>query len=266
MTAVYLQSIGVAAPGLPGWQASKSILSGEQSYTHQEMPKYAPGVLPPNERRRATQIARLAFQAAEDAVGGADADGLENIAAVFASSGGDTVVLNKICIMLAMPERPVSPTSFHNSVHNAAAGYWSIATGSQLPSTALSSHDGSFVSGLMEAVSMAMAEKHKVLLVVYDLAPPDPLYAKRPLSDHFATAMVISPTSDQAIAKLELQLLNGQAGAPTMMSDAGLEALRVGNPAARALPLLQAITAETATQLIVPGIAGEHIALEVTPC
>lgn len=266
MTTVYIRRVGVAAPGLPNWESAIPVLAGQSAWVSEEMPKYAPGVLPPNERRRATRIARLAFQAAEDAVGGADATGLEDIAAVFASSGGDSEVLNKICMMLSMPERPVSPTYFHNSVHNAPAGYWSIATGSRLPSTALSAHDGSFNAGLMEAASLAATEKHDVLLVAYDLALPLPLREKRPIDQDFAAALVITPNAASAIGKIELTLLNGAAGEPSVMPDSGLETLRLCNPAARALPLLAALAAKQTTQLIIPGVPGERLSLEVSPC
>ena len=266
MSAIYVKSIGLAAPGLQGWQASLEVLRGERPWQSEEMPKYAPAVLPANERRRATRVARLAFQAAEDAVGAADAETLKNIAAVFASSGGDTEVLNGICGTLALPDRPVSPTHFHNSVHNAAAGYWSIATGSRLPSTALSAHDGSFVAGMMEAFSMAMTEQLTVLLVTYDLVPPQPLHAKRPLSDSFASALLLSADADGALARLELRLLNGAAGEPAVMSDPGLETLRLGNPAARSLPLLAGIARQQASTIIIPGLQGERVLLDMTPC
>ncbi len=41
------------------------------------------------------------------------------------------------------------PTQFHNSVHNAVAGYWSIATKSTQPMTCLAAHDHSFAAGLL---------------------------------------------------------------------------------------------------------------------
>lgn len=270
MNSVYIKGIGIAAPGLPGWDASQAILSGKTAYATEPMPKYAPGVLPANERRRATQVARLAFQAAEDAIGGIDADAndrlFSDIAAVFASSGGDTVVLNKICTMLSLPERPVSPTQFHNSVHNAPAGYWSIATGSKLPSTALSAHDGSFVAGLMEAVSMANTEDTDVLLVVYDLIPPQPLHAKRPLLDSFAAAFLLSPTATDASFRLNMQMLYENNDEVNTLTDAGLEALRLGNPAARSLPFLQQLAGGNTEPVLIAGLSGERVSLEISRC
>ena len=50
---------------------------------------------------------------------------------VFTSSSGDGDNVHEICETLAAADRQVSPTRFHNSVHNAPAGYWSIATRSR---------------------------------------------------------------------------------------------------------------------------------------
>ena len=80
------------------------------------------------------------------------------IATVFASCGGDGPITHQICEVLAGPDRAVSPTAFHNSVHNAPAGYWSIATRSRAPSTSLCGHDGSFAAGLLEAATQVLAE------------------------------------------------------------------------------------------------------------
>src|SRR5690606_40428753 len=73
---------------------------------------------------------------------------IRRCAAVFASSGGDYPIIDQICKALCEPERLVSPTQFHNSVHNSAAGYWSIATGSRAPSTSISAFDDTFAAGL----------------------------------------------------------------------------------------------------------------------
>ena len=54
-------------------------------------------------------------------------------AVVFASGDADGENLHHILESLATPEHEVSPTRFHNSVHNAAAGYWNIATGARTP-------------------------------------------------------------------------------------------------------------------------------------
>jgi hypothetical protein len=47
-------------------------------------------------------------------------------ASVFTSSGGDGDVIHHICETLTQPGREVLLTRFHNSVHNAPAGYYQL--------------------------------------------------------------------------------------------------------------------------------------------
>ncbi|MDX1497789.1 MAG: beta-ketoacyl synthase chain length factor, partial [Salinisphaeraceae bacterium] len=201
---VFIDAVGLAAPGMNGWPQGRAVLSGGEQYTAEDLPRYAPELLPPNERRRATAIGRLAFQSAEEAISELNGEAAD-LAAVFASSGGDTDIVNLICTSLATPERPVSPTHFHNSVHNAAAGYWSIATGSRQPSTSLSAFDGSFGAGLMEAAVLCASEAQPVLLVAYDSVPKEPLHEKRPLTADFSAALILRPQAGaQTQASLSL--------------------------------------------------------------
>lgn len=261
---IYVDTVGLAAPGMNGWAQGREVLTGAQAYQAEDLPRYAPELLPPNERRRTTAVGRLAFQSAEEAIAGLNgaADGL---AAVFASSGGDTDIVNLICGSLATPERPVSPTHFHNSVHNAAAGYWSIATGSRRPSTSLSAYDGSFAAGLMEAAVLCASEAQSVLLVAYDSVPKDPLHAKRPLTASFSSALLLRPQAGRdTLAALQLDYCRERP--ETGMQLAELETLRLGNPSARALPLLAALAqggAACECTVVLPGVEGIQVAVEI---
>ncbi len=262
--AVYAQPPGVAAPGLQGWAQAQAVLAGAQAYAPAEMPKYAPNLLPPNERRRATAVCRLAFQAAEEALQQA-ALPPETLAAVFASSSGDLEVLNLICGVLATPERQVSPTHFHNSVHNAPAGYWSIATHSRMPSTSLSSFEASAAVGLLEAATLCATEQMPVLLVAYDIPPPPPLLAKRPVLAPFGAALVLTPAANAHSGwRFELDCVAAQS--PTVMHDAELERLRQGNPAARILPLLALMARAEAGSACLPAAGGAGVRVGVAKC
>lgn len=259
--AVYLDAVGLAAPGLNGWPQGRAVLTGEQPYADEDLPRYAPNLLPPNERRRATAVGRLAFQSAEEAIAGLNG-AADSLAAVFTSSGGDTDIVNTICGSLAMPERPVSPTHFHNSVHNAAAGYWSIATASRLPSTSLAAYDGSFGAGLMEAAVLCHCEHQPVLLVAYDTMPTEPLHAKRPLTSSFSVALLLRPDRG-ALGSLSLSYAQGED--ESTLEDGALEALRQGNPAARALPLLELLARRQAGQLVLPSVEGIQTRVRLDP-
>jgi hypothetical protein len=260
---VSVAAVGLAAPGLSDWTSSQPVLRGEAGYTGCEMPRYAPGLLPPNERRRATRVGRLAFQAAEEAIRGS-ALPVEQVAAVFASSGGDTEVMDRICRALSAPEHAVSPTDFHNSVHNAPAGYWSIATRSRQPSTSLSAYDSSYAAGLMEAVSLVLQDCRPVLLVAYDMRPPLPLGYQRALLDDFSSALLLVPGASAGGMALRLAPEDATVD-ETTVADPALEALRLGNPAARALPLLCALARGGAARIGLPYFE-RRIAVELQPC
>ena len=149
MMRVGLQGIGLYAPGLPSWQEAVPVLRGDQAW-HPEPPPPVALPLPSAERRRTSASARAAWAAAAQALADAKADA-RAVSTVFASSGGDGAILHQLCLALAAPDRAVSPTQFHNSVHNAPAGYYGIATGSHSPSNSLCCHRAPFAAGLLEA-------------------------------------------------------------------------------------------------------------------
>ena len=189
------------------------------------------------------------------------------MASVFASSDGETGVLDRLCTALATPQRVISPTLFHHSVHNATSGYWGIATGSQQSSTALCCYDSSFCAGLLEAAAYAHMEGKLVLLVAYDLAPPLPLHAALPLPAGFAAAFVLARTpAPQTFAQLDLDLSNDLSEEATSMDDERLEALWTGNPAARSLPLLAAIASRRPTLVCLEYLEGQYLLIQVAPC
>ncbi len=238
---IALDGIGLLAPGLEGWQASRAVLSGARSFEVGRVPSPAAAMLPPNERRRSSDIVRWAVQVAEEAMRQTSFDP-RDVATVFASSDGDTDIFDRLCATLATTDRTVSPTLFHQSVHNAPAGYWAIAASSQASSTALSCYDDSFVGGLLEAMALVTLEQQPVLLVAYDMTTPGPLYEARPIPQGCAVAMLLSPHPTAAsLAELTITLHEDPCRNLSTMADQRLDQLRLSNPAARSLPVLAAI-------------------------
>jgi len=263
MSSCVIKSIGIAAPGLDGWAAAAPVLRGAGPYAVAAETPYAPALLPPNERRRATASVKLAFRAAEDAVTAAGADARQ-LASVFSSSDADMGVLHRICAALAQTPRVISPTDFHNSVHNAASGYWSIGVGSMAPTTTVSAYDASFTAGLIEAVALARDRAADVLLVVYDAIAPQPLAAKRPLAVTAGVAMVVAPAAgtDDAARRLTIGL---DGVAESACANPALESLRAGNPALRALPLLELVAAGRPGVVTVRGTGSLLVSLAYAP-
>ena len=142
-----IRGVGVLGPGLPDWPSARPVLAGSVPHKAVDPALPPPAALPANERRRATALVRLALAVATEALDGYAGE----FASVFASSEGDLFITDHICRALLMPERPVSPTLFHNSVHNAPAGYLSIACRNRAPYTSISAVDETVAAGLLEA-------------------------------------------------------------------------------------------------------------------
>jgi len=240
MIRMYLENVGLRAPGLDGWTTGSEVLAGRVPYTASPIVVPECRLLPPAERRRAVPNVKLALAVADEAAPSADGK-RPALATIFASSAGDSRTLHEILQVLASPERDVSPTRFHNSVHNAPAGYWHIASGCHEASTSISCYDGSFAAGLLEAAAQIATEGQPLLLVAYDLPFPAPLDLVRPIGSSFGAALhLTAEATPRSLVQLDVQLVRS-VEPPTRMEEPALEHLRIGNPAARSLPLLKLV-------------------------
>ncbi|MEO3471392.1 beta-ketoacyl synthase chain length factor [Roseomonas sp. CAU 1739] len=238
--AIGIAGIGLLGPGLDGWAAAQPVLAGLAPFNPAPVTPPVPGLLPATERRRTGPSVRLALAVAAEAV---QASGLppEELDTVFASSNGEAQVIVSILEALHAPDGAISPTQFHNSVHNAAAGYWGIAVGSARPSVSLGGHDFVFATGLMQAAAQVVTQRAPVLFVAHDVPLPPPLRALRPGDGSFAAAFVLVP-GDAGHGTLRIgHAAEGPAADPPLRP--AFDAIRASNPAARALPLLTALAA-----------------------
>lgn len=262
---VFVEGVGLLGPGLSGWPASRAMLARKAAYVYAPTVMTPSPLLPPAERRRTGVPVKLALAVGSEAfehAGRAPA----GTATVFTSSGGDGENVHRICETLACAEREVSPTRFHNSVHNAAAGYWCIATGSREPSTSLCAYDASFAAGLLEAAAQTHAEHTARALIAYDHRYPQPLHAVRPLTAEFAVAFVLTPDpTEGTFAALDVSYVQSRAAATTMGLPE-LEALRMGVPAARSLPLLEALARGTTQSVVFEHDGASRLHVAVRPC
>lgn len=263
MKPIYLESVGLLAPGLAGWEAARATLAGETAYTDAPMAPLKPALLAPDVRRRTTDHIRIAVEVATEATR-ALADGARELPSVFASADSDGAIAHDICNEVAKDSPQVSPTKFHNSVTNAPAGYWCMAIGSQAPSTSVAGWDASFTVGLLEACAQLLTEAPRVLLVAHDTPMPEPLASARPMSAIFGVALVLA-REPSALARAKLTLAFTSAQTETTLADTGLEQLRRGNPAARALPLLAALAAGRNAKIGLPYLAGQGFQVQLEP-
>jgi Beta-ketoacyl synthase, N-terminal domain len=261
--AAYVGGIGVLGPGLGNWPETSAVLSGRRAYESAPTILPPPSLLPAAERRRTGRVVKLALAVASEAAAHARTVPAD-LRSVFSSSGGDGHNCHEICQALANVPREISPTRFSNSVHNAAAGYWSIGTGAMRASTVLCAFDASFGAGLLEALVQVTVDREPLLLVVYDTEYPDPLRAKRPIPDAFGVSLVLTPTC----APGSLTRIEASPGSESVesLTDPELESLRRSIPAARALPLLRKIAENGPGRTVLEYLDVSSLIVQVDPC
>ena len=254
-----LRLLGVAAwiDGLPGWDAVRAFARGEAGLVEGAPRKPAPALLAPNERRRAPDSVALALDVAMAACTAAGRDPAA-LPSVFASTHGDLAITDAMCRTLAEAPLEVSPTRFHNSVHNAAAGYWTIGAGCHAAATAISAYDATLAQGLLEAATLLASGEDAVLLVAFDVASTGPLGGVSCSTGLLGAAFVLGRDdgADARGPRLRLALVDGEAApdASPLQAHAG------GNAMAPALPLLSALARGEALARLK---AGEGRVLEV---
>lgn len=262
---VFVEGVGVLGPGLCGWQASQTILLGTAPYIDAALVIPPNDLLPSAERRRTGPAVKIALAVGTEAVAHAQRVAQE-LPSVFASSAGEGENMQAIFEALAAEGREISPTRFHNSVHNAPSGYWSIATKSMAPSISLACYDDSFVAGLIEAGVQAYTGKNAVVLMSYDTPYTQPVHDARPIRSPFGIGLVLTGgKTDRSLAALEISISRNN-GPSTPIAISQLESLRLGIPAARGLPLLAALAGRIQQQICINYVAGNQVNIVVQPC
>lgn len=260
--ALRITGIGAWAPGAPDWQHLRGILRGEAAPTDDSSARPAGSILPPAERRRAPDGVRLAADVAAQATAMAGVDPA-NLPCVFASTHGELAITDYVCETLAHTPLEMSPTRFHNSVLNAPAGYWTIATGCTAASSAVTAHHRSFAAGLLEAAAFACAEDAPVLFASSDVASTGPLGEMTRTTLAFGAALVLAP-SGSAGARLDVALLEA-TDEPLIGNGLALQGVAGDNPAnSHALALLHALAIEKERRLHLPLSPGLSLDMEIT--
>ena len=202
---IFVEAVGVLAPGLPDWESSKPVLAAKAAYVGAPLVPTIPASLPSAERRRSSPTVRLAIAVAEQALQHTSL-APHDMAMVFSSHEAAGVITHQLCEVLA-GSREVSPTQFHNSVHNAPSGYYSIAMNAKLAASSVCRGKWSFAAGLLNAATQALADNVPVLYVCYDSPLPPPLCDAMPVLDATAIALVLTPAlTPQSLASWEITI------------------------------------------------------------
>lgn len=186
---------GIGAWGnyFDSWQSLQALFSGDTlPESSNKGPK--PSVIPANERRRAPLPVRLAVESSWQATQAANVSP-DSLTCVFVSGLGDTDLTDYMCRTLASEHKALSPTKFHNSVHNAPAGYWTISTQTMTAANSVAGYEQSVSLALLEAIVQCESEGVPLLVTFYDAPVADVL---RPIlhNQHaFAFSLIIYPDS-----------------------------------------------------------------------
>ncbi len=261
MARVDVTGLGAWSPSFPDLGAFRD---GLQDGTWDTDAPLQPQRIPARERRRAPQLVKMAVDVMDQACAMAKLPP-DEIAVVFSSSMGDMQITDYMCRALAETPKLISPTKFHNSVHNAAPGYWSITTGAFVPASAISAYEFTAPMAFLEAAIQVVEESIPALVVTQEIASTAPLHDVCPSLVPFSAAFLLTPLGTHAasIATLEFSVLQEAAAWPAISP-----ALPEGfdsNFGARLLPLLTNLAlAEQDTELRFPINSNACLALDVS--
>ncbi|NIL94184.1 MAG: hypothetical protein GTO71_07015 [Woeseiaceae bacterium] len=237
MTEVDIAGFGIWSASFADPGEFRAVLAGREVESEGTL---KPELIPARERRRAPAMVKMAVEVMDQACKMADLDPAA-VASVFGSGMGDMQITDYMCRTLATSPRAVSPTKFHNSVHNASTGYWSIATGSHCPANAVSAYANTVAATLLETSVQALEEDTPVLMAIEELAAPQPFKSVIEVDAPFAAALLLVPPGHSVtpLGSLSLALRPEfvDEPAPPALDDADFS----NNFAATILPLLIAL-------------------------
>jgi len=260
---LYIEGPAFWSATLPGWEIASAVFRGEGAPADPPAKRPSPQLLAPAERRRAPDTVALALEVAAAAIA-ASGRNAADLPCVFASAHGDLGINDYMCGTLAADPLLLSPIKFHNSVHNAAVGYWTIGTNCMAASNSLAAYESSFASGFLEAAAQCAADQRAVLLAGYDMPAVGALASVTTSREMLAVALVLSPTrTARTVASFEWSLSAGTQPASCARSDAA-RALEV-NAMSDALPLFEALARGETETLSLPVSATLSLQLQLLP-
>ncbi|MGH1439444.1 MAG: beta-ketoacyl synthase chain length factor [Cellvibrionaceae bacterium] len=248
-----LSAFGAWGKGFANWDElveliqSPDALPKEESL-HSKGPK--PEVIPANERRRSPLPVKLAVESSWQATQMAGVDP-STLTCVFVSGFGDTQLTDYMCKVLATESKELSPTKFHNSVHNAAAGYWTISTGCEKAANSVAGFQDSVSLTLMEAMIQCQQEQKAILLTFFDAPVSSVLTDIMGPGSAFSFSIIIEPCQvdsknasddDKDAVILSARVSENGCDWPVLTNAHGIvEEVYHNNPSARILSLIEMI-------------------------
>lgn len=237
MTDLDIAGLGIWSPFFSDWPA---FCNGIHNGDWQTDVPLQPGLIPPRERRRAPQSVKMALEVMDQACSMALVDPVD-VATVFSSAMGDMQITDYLCRVLAETPALVSPTRFHNSVHNAATGYWSIARKTHAPTNAVSALSYTAPMAFLEAAVQAAEEGLPVLLVSQEMAAPKALHLACPSDYPISMALLLTKPGlcTNRLASIQFDISQKHVDGPVLPPE--LDTFFERNYGAQLMPLVAAI-------------------------
>lgn len=257
---VVAEGVAFWSSRLPGWDVARAVIRGEQAAPQATVSRPAPALLAPTERRRAPDTVAVALEVAARACAAAGRSP-SDLPAVFASTHGDLAISDYLCATLVDTPALISPIKFHNSVHNAAAGYWSIGTSSHAPYTAISAFHHTFGAGLLETIVQIACEQQPVLYVAFDVEAKGALSTMAPSRGLVGVALVLAPVAAARAGCRRLTMRIADEPCEATPSRSAAAALVADNALAPCMPLLEALAIDLPATLQLT--LGERTALNI---
>ena len=219
-------------------------------------------LLPARLRRRTSLLTRMAAEVVAQAIAGAGVD-LKELVIVFGSVYGEIqATVDLLAQMVDEPGAPLSPAKFHNSVHNTATGYLSIATGSHAGATAVSAGAATLAVALLEAATALAACAAPILVVLAEEPLPEPL-AQGQVYAPLAAALLLGPAG---MPGPQLRLRLAPAPLPAWRALPAAAGDLAANPCAAALGLIELLARGERGDFLLPSErSGPAFALGIEP-
>ncbi|WP_299019778.1 beta-ketoacyl synthase chain length factor [uncultured Photobacterium sp.] len=183
------------SPGLGDIDAWKAWVASEKQWPETLSPVPVTDI-PPMLRRRMSSLSKMAIQTAISLAKDSDIDFI-----VFSSRHGELERTAKLLRDILQGE-DASPIAFSQSVHNTAAGLFTIATKQAIPVTSLAAGEHSLHSAIIEASAyLAENPQHRILVVDFDEPLPAP-YHSFEVKQHqaFALGLILSNGSQYQLS------------------------------------------------------------------
>ena len=231
-----LRAVGVWTPGFADADAwAQREVAGASELPVAQAPRAE--LLPPMLRRRTSLMTRMAAEVAAQAIARAGFDAAA-VAMIYGSVYGEIRTTLDLLEALLVADAPLSPTKFHNSVHNTAGGYVSISTKNRGGNAALTAGRSTLAMGLLECAGLLGSTPEPAVLVLAEESLPEPLADGRaygPLAAAFALGREGGPAVAGSLSVRTCRLRQGMQAEADVVP--GVPAALAENPCVVALTL-----------------------------